>query len=400
MNKIKVAVFFGGKSFEHDVSILTGIQVIQAIDITKYEPFPVYVDSEGYWWTGAELLNTKNYPISDALKSKLSNISLQVGEATIRPSFKILNSTLFGKKRIPFDIAFFAFHGAEGESGAFQGLFETLNVPYTGADILSSSVYMSKIATKQICKTLNINVLPETVIIKPSDTEFIDIEKLLHNVKVSYPLCAKPANLGSSVGVCKVSNKEELSSAILDIFKMDNMAILEPFVENLVEYNVAVMKNLDGKIITSVIESPNNDNTFLSFKDKYLSENGAKKKGLSVSAMPSDELIESRRKFKPDLTAQQENFITQSAESLFAFMGATGNPRIDFLSNKKTGEIWLNEVNPIPGAFAFYLWQNSEYNISYTELIDIVIENGFKNYDARQREINLKTSDSTIFKKK
>ncbi|MBD5398538.1 D-alanine--D-alanine ligase [bacterium] len=400
MNKIKVAVFFGGKSFEHDVSILTGIQVIQAIDITKYEPFPVYVDSDGYWWTGAELLDTKNYPITDALKSKLANVSLQVGEATIRPSLKIVNATLFGKKRISFDIAFFAFHGAEGESGAFQGLFETSNIAYTGANILSSSVYMSKIATKQICKSLNINVLPETIITKPNDTEFIDIEKLLKNIKISYPLCAKPANLGSSVGVCKVTNKEELSSALLDIFKMDNKAILEPFVENLVEYNIAVMKNLNDEIITSVIESPNNDNTFLSFKDKYLSENGAKKKGLNISAMPSDELIESRRKFAPKLTKTQEDFIIHSAKTLFSFMGATGNPRIDFLSNAKTGEIWLNEVNPIPGAFAFYLWQNSEYNISYTELIDIVIENGFKNYDLRQREINLKTSDSLIFKKK
>ncbi|MGN0929584.1 MAG: D-alanine--D-alanine ligase [Alphaproteobacteria bacterium] len=400
MSKIKVAVFFGGKSFEHDVSILTGIQVIQAIDITKYEPFPVYVDSEGYWWTGAELLDTKNYPISDALKSKLSNVSLQVGEATIRPSLKILNAPLFGKKRIPFDIAFLAFHGEEGESGAFQGLFETSNIAYTGANILSSSVYMSKIATKQICKSLNIKVLPETVISKPSDTEFIDIEKMLKDIKVSYPLCAKPANLGSSVGVCKVTNKEELSSALLDIFKMDNKAILEPFVENLVEYNIAVMKNLDGEIITSVIEMPNNDNSLLSFKDKYLSENGAKKKGLNISAMPSDELIESRRKFAPKLTKEQEDFITQSAKTLFAFMGATGNPRIDFLSNGKTGEIWLNEVNPIPGAFAFYLWQNSTYNISYTELIDIVIENGFRNYDLRQKEINLKTSDSLIFKKK
>ena len=400
MNKIKVAVFFGGKSFEHDVSILTGIQVIQAIDITKYEPFPVYVDSDGYWWTGDALLDTKNYPISDSLKSKLSNVSLQAGEATIRPSLKIINAPLFGKKRIPFDIAFLAFHGAEGESGAFQGLFETLNVAYTGADVISSSVYMSKIATKQICKSLNINVLPETIISKPVNEEFIDIESLLKKVKVSYPLCAKPANLGSSVGVCKVSNKEELSSALLDIFKMDNTAILEPFVENLIEYNIAVMKNLDGEIITSVIESPNNENTFLSFKDKYLSENGAKKKGLNISAMPSDELIESRRKFQPTLTKKQEDFITQSAKSLFDFMGATGNPRIDFLSNKKTGEIWLNEVNPIPGAFAFYLWQNSTHHISYTELIDIIIENGFKNYDKRQYEINLKTSDSSIFKKK
>lgn len=400
MDKIKVAVFFGGKSFEHDVSILTGLQVIQAMDSTKYESFPVYVASDGTWWTGDLLLDTKVYPLTDATKAKLLNVSLPVGEATITPSLKVMNPSLFGKRRIKFDIAFFAFHGDVGESGGMQGLFETANFPYTGADILSSSVYMSKVATKRICKTLGINVLSEVVVQKPTGENFIDIQKIIKNINVDYPICAKPANLGSSIGVFKVNNKEELSSALLDIFKMDTEAILEPFVENLVEYNIAVMKNLDGEIITSVIEKPNNENTFLSFSDKYLSENGAKKKGTNLSAMPSEELIESRRKFAPNLTEKQTKFICDSAKTLFSAMGATGNPRIDFLSNEKTGEIWLNEVNPIPGSFAFYLWQNSKYAINYTDLTNIIIQNGFEKYHSKEKEIDLKLSSSVIFKRK
>ena len=401
MTKIKVAVFFGGKSFEHDVSILTGLQVIQAMDITKYEPFPVYVDSDGTWLSGKELLDTKNYPLTQALKLKLSHLSLHIGQPSKKPTLKIENKSLFGKSEIPFDIAYFAFHGDIGESGPMQGVFEVANIPYTGADVLSSSVYMSKVLTKQICKTLGINVLEEQVITKPTSKTFIDIKEVTANIKLKYPLCAKPANLGSSIGIFKVNNKEELSSAILNIFQMDNTVILEPFVENLVEYNVAVMKNLDGEVITSIIEQPNNKNTFLSFEDKYLSKDGAKKKvATSISSMPSDELIASRRQFEPDITKEQKRFIRKSATDLFSFMGATGSPRIDFLSNEKTGEIWLNEVNPIPGSFAFYLWQNSKHKINYSELTDIIIQNGFKNHEAKQIAIDLKTSSSVIFKKK
>ena len=399
MNKIKVAVFFGGPSFEHDVSILTGLQVMQVIDITKYDPFPVYVDIDGNWWTGKALLNMKNYPLNEKVRADLLHISLPVGIKSDTPKFTISNPKIFGKKFIDFDIAFFAFHGNFGENGPMQGIMEALNIPYTGADISSSTLYMSKSETKAICRNLGINVLEEVSISKPSITEKFDISDITKNIKIKYPVFVKPANLGSSVGISKANNKKELEAAILNVFKLDNTVMIEPFVPNLKEYNVAVMKNLDGEIITSVIESPIEKHEFLDFKDKYLASDGAKKTGPAKLAVPTEGLLSMGREYAPKITNEMKDFIENSAKKLFEYMGATGNPRIDFLCDSKTGELWLNEANPIPGAFAFYLWERSKYKINYTKLVDIIIQNGFKNFDARQKSIDLKTSASVIFKK-
>ncbi len=399
MAKTKVAVFFGGPSFEHDVSILTGLQIMQVIDITKYEPMPVYVDIDGNWWTGKALLNMKNYPLTEKTKATLSHITIPVGAKSSSPRFTISNPKFFGKKFIDFDIAFFAFHGSFGENGPMQGIMEALNIPYTGADISSSTLYMSKAETKAICRNLGINVLDEVILSKPNITEKFNIADMTKNLKVKFPAFVKPANLGSSVGISKAKDKAELQSAILNVFKLDNTVIIEPFVPNLKEYNVAVMKNLDGEIITSVIESPVEKHEFLDFKDKYLASDGAKKTGPAKLAVPSEGLLSMGREYAPKMTKKMKDFIENSAKKLFEYMGATGNPRIDFLCNSKTGELWLNEVNPIPGAFAFYLWERSEYKINYAKLVDIVIQNGFKNFDARQKNIDLKSSASVIFKK-
>lgn len=400
MNKKRVAVFFGGKSFEHDVSILTGLQVMQVLDITKYEPIPVYVDVDGKWWTGKALLDMKNYPIDENIRATLHHIAISVGRGDLTPRFEILNPKMFGKKFIEFDIAFFAFHGNMGENGPMQGVMEASNIPYTGADVLSSAIYMSKTDTKAICRSIGIKVLDEIVLKKPNINESFDVKSLTKGLKINFPVCVKPANLGSSVGVSKAVNEDELQTSILQVFKLDNEVIIEPFVENLKEYNVAVMKNLDGEIITSVIESPVEKHEFLDFKDKYLASDGAKKTGPAKLAVPTEGLLSMGREYNPQITDEMKNFIETSAKKLFGYIGATGNPRIDFLCNSKTNELWLNEVNPIPGAFAFYLWEKSEHKINYAKLVDIIIQNGFKNFDAKNKNIDLKTASSIIFKKK
>ena len=270
------------------------------------------------------------------------------------------------------------------------------NIPYTGASILSSAIYMDKIKTKDICRKLNIKVLDEIIIKKPTNKNFIDITEITKNLKINYPVCLKPVNLGSSVGVYKVTNKDELNSAILSIFKIDSEIIVEPFVENLKEYNIAIILNKEGEIITSAIETPTNKNSVLTFTDKYLSKKGAKKTSMKL-ALPDSKILEARREFNPTLTKEQETFIKDSVTKLFSYMNATGNPRIDFLSNSKTGELWLNEVNPIPGSFAFYLWEKSKYKLNYTELISLIIENGFKNFRSKTKSINLINSNSKIF---
>jgi D-alanine-D-alanine ligase len=386
----KIAVFFGGKSYEHDISVLTGLQVCQVMDITKYQPLPVYMNKVGRLFVGRQLLDSKFYPVNEFKESKLTEVVIPVGETypTLQTRFGLF------KKKIPFDVAFLAFHGADGESGGFQGLLETAGIPYTGAGVLASAVYMDKKVTKDVCRALGIKVLDDFIVKRPAD-DFYDIKKLLDDFPLKYPVMAKPLSLGSSVGVHRCGNLDELCSACVDIFKLGDNVICEPFIENLVEYNVAITKNKDGKIVTSAIEKPNASGEILSFADKYLSKNGKKggKKG-AIPVIPSRALIESRREFSPNITKEQESFIRDSAEKLFAELGATGAPRIDFIGDSKTSEIWLNEVNPIPGSFAFYLWEKSDDKITYQELVDMILANT----NCSVQNIDLKQSASVVFK--
>jgi len=390
----KVAVFFGGKSYEHDISILTGLQVCQVMDITKYQPMPVYINKVGRMFIGEQLRDLKFYPILEFREAQLTEVVIPVGETypCLQKRFGLL------KKKIPFDIAFLAFHGAEGESGGFQGIFDAANIPYTGATTLASAVYMDKVITKDICRSLSINVLDSTVIPRQK-TDMYDIKSIMSSVKVEFPAMAKPRNLGSSVGIHKCETAEELAAACINIFKLGDDVLIEPFVPNLIEYNVAVIKNIEGKTITSAIERPKYDGKILSFADKYLG-NGSKKKGLAkgkgLDITKEREFIMSRREFHPEgLSQENAKFITDSAIKLFDHMGATGSPRIDFLCNGKTGEIWLNEVNPVPGAFAFYLWACSIDNpLDYQEIVSTLLHN----INFKAQNIDLKHSASAVFK--
>jgi D-alanine-D-alanine ligase len=390
----KVAVFFGGRSYEHDVSILTGLQVCQVMDVTKYTPIPVYVNKVGRMFIGAQLLDARFYPVHEFRESLLTEVVIPVGE-----TYPCLQKRFgFIKKKIPFDIAFCAFHGADGENGGFQGLFQTAGIPYTGADVKSSAVYMDKVLTKLVCRSLGIKVLDDFVIGRPlADAGLYDIKKIASAMPLAYPVMVKPKSLGSSVGIHRVTNAAELEAACLDIFKLGDDALCEPFVENLVEYNIAAVKDKNGKIITSAIERPNASGEVLSFADKYLAEGGAKKKGAKKAAfavMPTMEMLVERREFSPKISAEQEQFIRESATKLLTAMGGTGAPRIDFIGNGKTGEIWLNEVNPIPGSFAFYLWVASEHRLLYQEIVDIILHNP----NAQNQNIDLKQAASVVFK--
>jgi D-alanine-D-alanine ligase len=335
-------------------------------------------------------LDARFYPVNEYKESLLTEVVIPVGETypCLQHRFGLF------RKKIPFDVAFLAFHGGTGESGGFQGLFDAAGIPYAGADAKSSAVYMDKRITKNVCRALGIGVLDDFVVKKPA-ADFYDVKKLLADFPLKYPVMAKPLSLGSSVGIHRADNFDELCAGVVDIFKLGDDAICEPFVENLVEYNISLIKNKSGEIITSAIERPKPKGGVLTFTDKYL-DDGTKKvaKKKMISVMPSRQLIESRREFQPKLTDAQRDFIVGAATALFAEMGASGAPRIDFIGNESTGEIWLNEVNPIPGAFAFYLWEMAPERITYQEVVDTLLANA----NSGARNIDLKQSASIVFK--
>ena len=367
---------FGGVSPEHDVSILTGLQVIEAIDASLFEVSPIYIDQNGEWWNGEELLDRKNYHCSEKIKKRLNKIQLDVGRSfKDRPFFSLQKKTIFSKnKKIFFDVAFLALHGASGESGQIQGVFEAAGIPYTGPSSSTASIWMNKSLSKKLLEKSKVKVLPEVLLKKTERENLSKMGDILKNSGLSFPLCVKPCNLGSSICVFKAKDEVELCTSVLEIFKIDEEVLIEPFVENLVEYNVAVTKSLSGKVELSVIESPGKNDDVLSFKDKYLFQGGVDNK-LSVSLYEG--IASACRDFNPKLTSDQKKFIEEAARKLFLMTGGTGAPRIDFLSDEKSKEIWFNEINPIPGSLGYYLWEARRERVGFTQLVTSLIDEAF-----------------------
>jgi D-alanine-D-alanine ligase len=393
--KKRVAVIFGGPSVEHDISILTGLQVLEAIDTTRYDAFPIYVDQDNFWYAGDILRSRTNYPCN---KQLLQRVLLSIGNKKRfgQPHFNLLTLNPFKRhKTIPFDIAFPTFHGTFGEDGFIQGLFEAAQIPYTGPRLLAASLSMNKPVAKRFYRGLDIHVLPDQVIERPAQGTLLDITLLGKNLSLPFPLCAKPCNLGSSVGVYCVKDIHELHTALIDIFRFDTTAILEPFIDNLVEYNIAVMTTSD-RIQLSPIEKPLSKGKLLSFQDKYLV------KGLSTKLATNQQtegMASAPREFNPkELTEKQKQFIINNAQKLAKEIPWGGTPRIDFYCNKVTQEIWLNEINPIPGSLAFYLWEKATPSLNFTGLLTLLIEEGFKHHRIT-RSTNILQANAQVFKK-
>src|SRR5439155_915350 len=241
-NETRVAVFLGGRSPEHDVSVITGLQALKAIDQERFVAFPVYVNPRGAWFIGEALAERRNYLPDARTQAELTEVTLSLGE----PGRGVLvpkRSGLFGRRTATeFDVALLAFHGLGGEDGQMQGLFETANVPYTGMRTLASALLMDKAATKRMLRGLSIPMLADAVVTRGSAglPSADALSALLGNM--GFPCIVKPAHLGSSIGVGKADDVEEVRALLPAIFRLDRHAVIEPVVPDLAEYNVAVAR--------------------------------------------------------------------------------------------------------------------------------------------------------------
>jgi D-alanine-D-alanine ligase len=370
--KLTIAVFFGGRSPEHDVSIITGLQAIQAIDPSKFTVLPVYVATDGQWWTGAPLLDRKNYIPSDAVRATLTNVTLSIPGHGQRGALTSAAKGLFSKaKDIPFDVALLAFHGNEGEDGHFQALLEMASIPYTGMRYLASAVFMDKIITKDVLARRGVPVLPSWTVTRPASGLIPDLETVTQaTVAATYPLIVKPAHLGSSIGVARVTNFDDLYAVLPSILRMDDTVLIEPCVENLEEYNIAVC-GFGGDIRTSAIERPKRTEALLDFKQKYMTGGG--KSGGKGPAESSQGMLSLTRDINPVLPPDLEAKIRNYATVAFRCLAPCGAPRIDFLYNTATGELWLNEINPCPGSFGYFLWEAAARPLLFSDLLDNLV---------------------------
>ncbi|MFC4346607.1 D-alanine--D-alanine ligase [Kordiimonas lipolytica] len=402
-----IAVIFGGRSVEHDVSVLTGLQFLEALDPGQYDGLPIYVDPLGQWWTGDALTKRAHYPLKSDKHKDLRQVMLDLATpANGRPQLVSFTKGLMGEKRtvVPFDLMVPAIHGSNGEDGSLQGMLEFADIPFAGCRSLGAAATMDKVFAKSVARAGGINVLPELALTRPAKGTFLDPDILEGQLKgafgdIAFPYIVKPCNLGSSVGVGKADDMDGLIAALMSAFRLDSRVIVEPFVANLTEYNIAARREASGAIVTSAIERPLREAELLDFKNKYLA--GGEPGGPKLDTGPSEGMASLNRELNPaDLKPEQERFIRDSASRMFDLLSLGGSVRIDFLSNSESGELWLNEVNTIPGSFAYFLWEAAAEPMTFLELTSAIVEEGFRLSADRLGSTDKGLGGATIFMSK
>ena len=398
--KRTIAVFFGGRSPEHDVSIVTALQVMSALDPDSYDVLPVYLATNGSWWTGDLLRQRENYLPSQEHFAQLTQVTLDM-TASGEPKLVACSASLFRKAaEFPFDVALPSFHGLIGEDGQIQGTFEAAGIAYTGMRTMASAILMDKVATKRVLAGTDVAILPYRELRRPAEGMLITESELATMIgDFPGPWCVKPSHLGSSIGVARVATLQELSDVLPDIFRYDSAAILEPFVDNMIEYNVAVAK-ASGGLRTSAIEQPKRSSDLLDFKQKYLS-GGGKKTGSKTPGQSSEGMLSLTRELNPELNQGLERKLREWAGIAFDVVGGTGAPRIDFIGNEATGEIWLNEVNPCPGSFGYFLWEAQKENpLLFSDLLDHLIAEALDQAARNRLPQDPTPSDARLFSRR
>ncbi|MGI6161175.1 MAG: D-alanine--D-alanine ligase family protein [Christensenellales bacterium] len=360
--KLNVAVIFGGRSCEHDVSVITGIQLMDNADTEKYNMIPVYIDGGGVWYTGEPLRDINFMKRFNAADKRVSRVAL-TPDPTVKALIELKRGGMFSKaKSWRIDAVIPALHGVNGEDGSIQGLLELSDIPYTSCGVLSSSVGMDKIIMKDVFMANGFPVLPSRYYDRGSwrsrQEELLeDAEKAL-----GYPVFVKPSNLGSSIGISRADNREQLKAAMDTAFEFDRRVLVEKGLDKPKEVNCSAMGFMD-EVAVSVCEMPVSWDKFLSFGDKYL-RGGKGEAGMAALQRQIPAPI------PDDMTAQIQSLTKQ----VFKALDCCGVVRIDYLIDEDDN-VFIGEINTQPGSFSFYLWEPT--GLSYSALIDKLITLAF-----------------------
>ena len=365
MSKTRVLVVFGSRSVEHEVSVVTAMQVFENIDREKYEAIPLYIDKKGKWWSGESLKKLESFKDLEMIsggEAKQNRLAGTIGDKLLFPVTGVF------KKMIQFDIVMPVVHGTYGEDGTLQGMLEMLDIPYTGCGVTASALGMDKVMQKAVFEKEGIPVVDYTWFTKDEWEDerkevIVKIEK-----KLKYPMYVKPVNLGSSVGINVAKDRVGLEWAVEIAKEFDNRIIVEQGLENIDEINCSVM-GVD-ELQCSVCEMPVKATDLLSFQDKYMS--GGKTKGMASLS----------RLIPAPIPAAMTKKIEEYSKKAFRVVGASGVSRIDYLVDVKKEKIWINEINTLPGSLSFYLWEKSGY--PFPQFLTKIIELGFEYYKKRK----------------
>ncbi|MDR3215772.1 MAG: D-alanine--D-alanine ligase [Bacilli bacterium] len=346
--KLKIGVLFGGASVEHEISIISANQVINVLDNEKYEVFPIYISKEKDMYYSKQYFEIATFKNLEKAKNSGVNIVLKKQKQVIE--MHTMNNKLFSSKISDIDVFFPVMHGTNGEDGTLQGMLETLDATYTFCDTKAAAVGQDKVFMKCILNNNGVNVVDFEWFY---ENEYFDDEETIINrleTNIHYPMIIKPANLGSSVGISIAHSKSELKDSIVEALRYENKILVERVIENLLEVNCAVLGDYDTQE-TSAIEQVFQSGDILSYEDKYTANNDSKL-GSKSSGMAA-----TKRIIPAPLSEEVELKVRTQAIKGFKALNLSGDTRIDFLIDKNTNEVFLNEVNTIPGSLAFYLWQ-------------------------------------------
>lgn len=372
MSKTRIAVLFGGRAPEHEISIITGIQVMNALNKNKYEVLPIYISKGGRWIIGDQsFLNPDTFKNLDDVVAKNKSVFMSFdptnkGLISESKGF-VLRKSLITEK---VDVVFPAFHGRYGEDGSIQGLFEMAGIPYVGCDVQVSAIGMDKVVSKRVAESIGIPVLGDVWV----QNSFWKTNKkqVLEDVKrkLGFPVFVKPARLGSSIGIKKAHDFKELEDALNVAFFYDTKVMVEKSLENAKEVNISIMGNNPYEI--SVCETPVSSGEVLSFDDKYI------RKGQASKGMAS-----AKRIVPAPIKKQTRERIEDYVKRFFAEIGGQGLARVDFLVSKGEKQIYFNEINTLPGSVAFYLWK--EVGVGFDILVDKMVQLGLERFNQKNK---------------
>lgn len=362
--KTRVAMMFGGKSVEHEVSVISGIQAYMSMDTDKYDVIPVYMTKNNEMYIGDSIGDIESYKNIDELLKKSQRVIMINEDGRVKlvqyPVKKLGKNVEVG-----IDVAFPVVHGTNVEDGGFQGYLKTMGIPFVGCDVTASAIGMDKYITKLVLKESNVPVLDARLY---TLSDYADMESMMNGIEnvFGYPVIVKPVNLGSSVGISVAKSRVELANSVDDAFRYATKVLVEHAITNLREINCSVLGD-ENDAIASECEEPLHTKDILSYEDKYVSNaKGSGSKGMaSVS-----------RRIPAELTPEKREEVRELAVRSFKALGCNGVSRIDFMIDADTDKLYFNEINTIPGSLAFYLWE--PVGVPYKELLDRMIQLALK----------------------
>ena len=376
--KIKVGVIFGGESVEHEVSIISAVQAMEHMNSDKYDIIPIYISKDRTWYSGKMLMEIDVYRNFDDLKKYAKKVTMVKKNGKFY--LQKVNG-LFRRDITDIDIAFPIVHGNNVEDGSLQGYLDSIGIPYVGSKVLGSALGQDKVVMIQVFESEGLPIVNYTWFYDNEYSE--DRELILKKInKIGYPVVVKPATLGSSVGISFVEEETSINSAIEEAIKYDKKIIVEKAVENLTEVNCSVLGNYMHQDV-SALEEVMSEHNLLTYQDKYIGGSKGKLKG-GFKGIGSKGMASASRVIPARISDDVEKQIKDLSKQVFKSLNLSGLCRIDYLIDKKSNKVYVNEPNTIPGSLAFYLWE--PIGKSYEQLLDDMINIAIKEFKNKQKK--------------